>query len=302
MEYIDQLETICEKYDCPLLRNEPLRKHTTFRIGGECRAFVDINSSSLLRELVGYCKENGVRYLILGNGSNVIVSDEGYDGVVFVVGKNFSGIEIMNDYQIRCDAGAMLMTAAKAALEESYSGMECLAGIPGTVGGALYMNAGAYGGEMADVVLSAEYIDDDGSVKTVAGKDMELSYRHSMFSGTDKIIISVTFQLRAGRYDAIKTEMEGYLSQRRAKQPLELPSAGSTFKRPEGSYASFLIDQCGLKGASVGDAQVSTKHAGFIVNTGKATCKDVLELCEFVIETVKEKTGYKLELEPVVLR
>jgi UDP-N-acetylmuramate dehydrogenase len=302
MEQIEQLEKICSKYHCTLLRDEPLKKYTTFRIGGNCRALVDINGSELLRELILYCNEQEIRWIVLGNGSNVLVSDEGFDGVVFIVGKKFSQIEFLSDCRVQCQAGALLMSTAKAALEQSYSGMECLAGIPGTIGGALYMNAGAYGGEMADVVVSAEYIDEDGSLKTITVNDMELSYRHSMFSGTKRIITSVTMQLREGSYGEIKAEMEGYLNQRRAKQPLELPSAGSTFKRPVGSYASMLIDQCGLKGASVGDAQVSTKHAGFVVNTGKATCKDVLELCDYVIETVREKTGYELELEPVVLR
>lgn len=302
MKQIEQLEAICNRYDCQLLRNEPLCKHTTFRIGGCAAAFIDINGSDVLAELVNYCNENDLKWMVLGNGSNVLVSDEGYDGVIFSFGKQASRIEFLDDCRIRCEAGAFLMTVAKAALEESLSGMECLSGIPGTVGGALYMNAGAYGSEMADVVISAEYIDEDGSLKTVLRDDMDLSYRHSMFSGTKRIITSVTFKLHEGKYNSIKTEMTGYLNQRRAKQPLELPSAGSTFKRPVGSYASFLIDQCGLKGASVGDAQVSIKHAGFIVNTGKATCKDVLELCQFVIETVEEKTGYKLELEPVLLR
>ncbi len=302
MEYIEQLEEICSKYSCPLLRNEPLSRYTTFRIGGNCKALVDINDSELLRELIVYCNENGVRWMVLGNGSNVLVSDEGYDGVIFIVGKKFSGIEFLENYKVRCQAGALLMSTAKAVLDRSYSGMECLAGIPGTIGGGLYMNAGAYGGEMADIVVCADYIDEDGTLKTVQAADMELSYRHSMFSDTKKIVTGVTIQLREGDYGTIKSEMEGYLSQRRAKQPLELPSAGSTFKRPEGSYASLLIDQCGLKGASVGDAQVSIKHAGFVVNTGSATCRDVLELCDYVIETVKEKTGYCLELEPVVLR
>ncbi len=302
MEQIEQLEAICKRYDCQLLKNEPLFKHTTFRIGGCCKALFDINSSELLLELVNYCNKNSVRWTVLGNGSNVLVSDDGYDGIVFLIGKQFASIKFLDDYKVYCDSGVILMTLAKTVLEESYSGMECLAGIPGTVGGALYMNAGAYGGEMADVVVSAEYIDENGCLKTVLKENMDLSYRHSMFSGTKRIVTGVTFQLCMGKYDAIKTEMEGYLNQRRAKQPLELPSAGSTFKRPVGSYASFLIDQCGLKGASVGDAQVSVKHAGFVVNTGKATCKDVLELCEYVIETVEEKTGYKLEMEPELLR
>lgn len=302
MEQLDQLEAICRQYDCPLLREEPLRKYTTFRIGGSCRALVEISSPAVLQELVRFCNAHHMRWTVLGNGSNVLASDAGYDGVVFLIGRQLSSVELCGNGLVRCQAGAMLMSVAKMALEESLSGMECLAGIPGTIGGALYMNAGAYGGEMADVVVSAEYLDEDGLLKTVSKDAMDLSYRHSMFSGTNRIITGVTLQLHSGTYDAIKTEMEGYLSQRRAKQPLELPSAGSTFKRPVGSYASFLIDQCGLKGASVGDAQVSTKHAGFVVNTGKATCKDVLELCDYVIETVKEKTGYQLELEPVLLR
>lgn len=302
MELIEQLEAVCSRYDCKLLRNEPLSRHTTFRIGGSCTALVDVNCTEVLLELVNYCNQNSVRWTVLGNGSNVLVSDDGYDGVVFVLGKQFARIELLEGFTVRCQAGAYLMNVAKTALEESMSGMECLAGIPGTVGGALYMNAGAYGGEMADVVVSAEYIDEDGCLKTALADEMELSYRHSMFSGTKKIITGVEMKLRSGKYDAIKTEMEGYLNQRRAKQPLELPSAGSTFKRPVGSYASFLIDQCGLKGASVGDAQVSVKHAGFVVNTGKATCRDVMELCDYVIETVEEKTGYKLEMEPVLLR
>lgn len=302
MEQIEQLDAICRRYECQLLKNEPLYKHTTFRIGGCCKALIDINSSELLLELVNYCNKNSIRWTVLGNGSNVLVSDDGYDGIVFLIGKGLSRIKFLGNYKIYCEAGTILMALAKAALEESYSGMECLAGIPGTIGGALYMNAGAYGSEMADVVVSAEYIDEDGCLKTVFKDDMNLSYRHSMFSGTKRIITGVTFQLRKGKYAVVKTEMEGYLNKRRAKQPLELPSAGSTFKRPVDSYASFLIDKCGLKGASVGDAQVSIKHAGFVVNTGKATCKDVLELCEYVIETVKEKTGYKLEMEPVLLR
>ena len=302
MEQIEQLEAICSRYDCQLLKNEPLSKHTTFRIGGCCKALVNVNGSEVLSELVKYCNESGIRWTVLGNGSNVLVSDEGYDGVIFLIGKQFSAIEFLEDNRVRCQAGAFLMNVARAVLEESLSGMECLAGIPGTIGGALYMNAGAYGGEMSDIVVSADYIDENGCIKTALAEDMDLSYRHSMFSGTKRIVVSVELQLRAGKYDAIKTEMEGYLNQRRAKQPLELPSAGSTFKRPIGSYASFLIDQCGLKGASVGDAQVSVKHAGFVVNTGKASCRDVLELCDYVIETVEEKTGYRLELEPVLLR
>ncbi len=302
MEQIEQLNQICTRYGCPLLLDEPLCSYTTFRIGGKCKALVEADYTDMIIDVIRFCNENNIRWTVLGNGSNVLVSDEGFDGVVILLGKKYSRVVYCPNNQLYFQAGALLMTAAKTALEQSFTGMECLAGIPGTIGGALYMNAGAYGSEMADVVVSADYIDEDGCLKTVSAEDMELSYRHSMFSGTKRVITGVRLQLREGSYGEIKEKMDECLRQRRAKQPLELPSAGSTFKRPAGSYASMLIDQCGLKGASVGDAQVSIKHAGFVVNTGKATCRDVMELCDYVIETVKEKTGYRLELEPVVLK
>jgi UDP-N-acetylmuramate dehydrogenase len=175
-------------------------------------------------------------------------------------------------------------------------------GIPGTVGGALYMNAGAYGSEMKDVVLRCVYINPDGELCTLERSELELSYRHSVFSGNGGIIVSVTLALSAGNSEEIQGKMEELLNRRKLKQPLEYPSAGSTFKRPEGSYASLLIDECGLKGLHIGGAQVSEKHAGFIVNKGGATCRDVLELCRQVQDTVKEKTGFTLELEPIVLK
>ncbi len=302
MEQINQLEAICRRYRCPMHKDELLSRHTSFRIGGKCQALIEVTGITALQELVLYCNRHEIRWTVLGNGSNILAADEGFRGVVLLIGRQFSEVKFLGDGKLHCDAGALLMSVAKQALEESLSGMECLAGIPGTIGGALYMNAGAYGGEMADIVVSAEYLDDDGELKTVTADEMEFSYRHSMFSGKRHIITGVTLQLHPGKYDEIRSEMENYLSQRRAKQPLELPSAGSTFKRPAGSYASLLIDECGLKGASVGDAQVSLKHAGFVVNTGRATCKDVLELCDYVIRTVKEKTGYQLELEPELLR
>lgn len=295
-----ELDAICRTYNCSIQYEEPLRKHTTFRIGGNCAAFVNINSLQTLQQVLELCRTKGYLYAVLGNGSNILASDSGFPGVVLHLGKAFSMVTI-EENRLRCQAGATLAYVGKLALEASLSGMECLAGIPGTIGGALYMNAGAYGGEMADIVVSATCVRPDGTTYVMEKQDMALGYRKSVFLERADIIAEVTLSLQAGKYAEIKREMEVLMGRRRAKQPLELPSAGSMFKRPVGSYASFLIDQCGLKGASVGDAQVSKKHAGFVVNTGKATCRDVLELCDFVQQTVAEKTGYMLELEPVIL-
>ena len=298
MENWQELTALCETCGCSVRYAEPLRNHTTFRIGGICGAFVSINSIETLRRVLALCREKQYPYLVLGNGSNVLAADSGYAGVILHLGHDFSGIQ-QKGSELFCESGATLARIGKYALEESLTGMECLAGIPGTVGGALYMNAGAYGGEMADVVVSASYMLPDGTITEIPREKMELGYRRSIFREMDGIIVGITLRLQPGNYGEIKAEMDTLMGRRRAKQPLELPSAGSTFQRPVGNYASFLIDQCGLKGASVGDAQVSTKHAGFVVNTGKATCHDVLELCDFVKQTVLEKTGYQLELEPV---
>jgi UDP-N-acetylmuramate dehydrogenase len=248
-----------------------------------------------------YMKENSVRYGILGRGSNVIAADEGFDGVILLFGSDFASISI-DGTTIRCDAGALLASACVHAQQSGLSGMENLFGIPGTVGGALYMNAGAYGSEMKDIVVSAEYIDNDCNIRSISAEDMELSYRHSVFSDSGCVITSVTMKLTEGDPDTIKSAMNECMGKRSSKQPLDYPSAGSTFKRPEGSYASLLIEQCGLKGMSCGGAMVSEKHSGFVINKGYATCADVLELCSKVQDIVREKTGYKLELEPVILK
>ena len=295
-----ELAAVCRTCNCSVQYAEPLRNHTTFRIGGACGAFVNINTEETLRRILGLCRDRNYPYLVLGNGSNILAADSGYAGVILHLGKDFSRIQQDGD-TLYCEAGATLGRIGRYALEQSLTGMECLAGIPGTVGGALYMNAGAYGGEMADVVVSARCMSPDGTITEVPKAEMELGYRKSIFRQDGRIILGVTLRLQKGSSGEIKAEMDSLLGKRRAKQPLELPSAGSTFQRPVGNYASFLIDQCGLKGASVGDAQVSKKHAGFVVNTGKATCHDVLELCDYVKQTVLEKTGYQLELEPVVI-
>ena len=297
---ISELTVLCDKLGCRITPEAPLKEYITFRFGGPCRALVSINSAVSAAELIGFLRKNGIKYGILGRGSNVLVPDDGFDGVILHFGGDFSDIEV-NGNTIRCDAGALLASACVRAQQLGLTGMENLFGIPGTIGGALYMNAGAYGSEMKDVVDSAEYIDENCEIQTISAKDMELSYRSSIFSGTERVITSVTLKLTSGKPEDIKAAMSECMAKRSSKQPLEYPSAGSTFKRPKGSYASLLIDQCGLKGFSCGGAMVSEKHSGFVINKGYATCSDVLELCDRVKKIVNEKTGYKLELEPVIL-
>ncbi len=270
---IEELTGICDKLGCRITPECSLREYITFRFGGPCRALISINSAEAAAELMKYFRERSVKYGILGRGSNIIVPDDGFDGVILLFGSDFANITIEGT-KIHCEAGALLASACVHAQQAGLSGLENLFGIPGTVGGALYMNAGAYGTEIKDIIVSAEYIDSDCSI-------------HTMLPGDS---------------DAIKASMNECMAKRSSKQPLDYPSAGSTFKRPAGSYASLLIDQCGLKGLTCGGAMVSEKHSGFVVNKGYATCSDVLELCEKVQKIVKEKTGYILELEPVILR
>ena len=297
---ISELTALCGRLGCRITPEAPLSDYITFRFGGPCRALVSINSAESAAEIIRYLKDKDVKYCILGRGSNVLVPDDGFDGVVLLFGNDFSRIEA-EENTIRCDAGAYLASVCVRAQQLGLTGMENLFGLPGTVGGALYMNAGAYGSEMKDVVVSASYIDENCDIKNIDRDEMELSYRRSIFSGTELVITSVTIQLASGKPDEIKAAMSECMAKRSAKQPLEFPSAGSTFKRPEGSYASLRIDQCGLKGMTCGGAMVSEKHSGFVINKGYATCADVLELCDRVKKIVNEKTGYILELEPVIL-
>ncbi|MBR4509572.1 MAG: UDP-N-acetylmuramate dehydrogenase [Ruminococcus sp.] len=297
---MNELTALCDKLGCKITPECPLKEYITFRFGGPCRALISINSAVSAAELLKYLKANDIKYGILGRGSNVLAADEGFDGVILLLGSDFANITV-EDNIIKCQAGALLASACVHAQQLGLTGMEHLFGIPGTVGGALYMNAGAYGSEMKDVVVSAQYIDEDCSIRSISAEDMDLSYRHSFFSGKKCVITSVTLKLEKGDPDEIRAAMSECMQKRSSKQPLDHPSAGSTFKRPEGSYASLLIDQCGLKGMSCGGAQVSEKHSGFVINTGDATCSDVLELCGKIKNIVKEKTGYLLELEPEIL-
>ena len=298
---INELKQLCDKLGCKVTEECPLSEYTTFKFGGPCKAMVKVNSADSAASLLKYLVENSIKYGIIGRGSNILAADEGFDGVILLFGGDFADIQV-NGRQIKCQSGALLSYACARAQQSGLSGMENLFGIPGTVGGALYMNAGAYSSEIKDIIVSAEYIDENFEIKTIKAEDMELSYRHSFFSDKKYVITSATFELSEGDPDAIKAAMNECIAKRTSKQPLDYPSAGSTFKRPEGSYASLLIDQCGLKGMSCGGAMVSEKHAGFVINKGYATCADVLELCGKVTEIVKEKTGYVLELEPVILK
>ncbi len=302
MPYINKLSELCDKLGCEYKLNEPLSRHTTFKIGGNAKLLIEVNSENTLAEIVKFLRENNAKFFVLGKGSNILADDNGFDGVILKISNSFSGITVADD-TVTCTAGTPLSELCLKALENSLSGLEFAYGIPGTAGGALYMNAGAYGGEMKDVIVSARYLDKNGDIITINAGDMNLSYRHSIFSeNTDNIIVDMTLKLEEGDKAEIKAKMDELLQKRKDKQPLEFPSAGSTFKRPEGSYASLLIEQCGLKGMSVGGAQVSEKHSGFVINTGGATFADVTALADKVREIVQEKTGYVLELEPVILK
>ncbi len=289
-----------EKYGAAVLMNEPMKSHTSFCIGGPCDIMIKINCEALLCELIKLCSENSVKYYIVGRGSNILVSDEGLRGAVLLIGKDFGSVRVKGDI-IECEAGASLAAVCNVALENSLTGLEFAYGIPGSVGGAVFMNAGAYGGEMKDVLVSCRYIDENGKIKELPLEKMELSYRHSFFSERELCITSVKMRLQKGERDKIKDRMDTLMERRRDKQPLEYPSAGSTFKRPEGDFAARLIEVCGLKGTSCGGAEVSTKHSGFVINKGNATFKDVMGVVDTVKQKVKEQTGVTLECEVLIM-
>ena len=280
----------------PFRENEPLAAHCTFKIGGPAQLFVMPENEQQLCSVVALCKEQAVRYYLLGNGSNILFADEGFSDVVIDVSALDAEIAV-EDTVLTAGAGARLAALCKAALKHGLSGLEFAYGIPGTVGGAVYMNAGAYGGEMKDVLVRCTHIDRDGKSGQLAGEDLHLSYRHSAYYDNGCIITGLELRLQPGDPAEIKAKMDDLISRRREKQPIEYPSAGSTFKRPPGHFAGALIDQCGLRGTSVGGARVSEKHAGFVINTGGATCADVLALCRQCREKVLAETGVELEME-----
>lgn len=302
MSHLDELILLCEKYNCRYKLDESLKNHTTFKIGGNCRIAVFLNSEESAAEIVCFCRKRKIRFAVIGNGSNIIADDNDFNGAVLILSNDFSSINSIHEDIVECEAGIMLTRFCTAMMKEGLTGMEFAYGIPGTVGGALYMNAGAYGGQMSDVVISADYLDTDGTVKTIMKENMDLSYRHSAFMNSGRIILRVRFRLQKGVVTEIERKMNELLNKRREKQPLNYPSAGSTFKRPEGAFAAALIEGCGLKGFSVGGAQVSEKHSGFVINKGNATFDDIMKLVDKVKEKVKTDTGYELELEPEILK
>ena len=307
---MEQLKEALSAAGIAYKENEPLCAHCTFRIGGPADLFVLPENEEQLCAAIRMAKEAGVKSYLLGNGSNILFEDAGYRGAVINVSAMKSGIGVIENISfpgkdpaltydaVVVGAGQMLSSLCMAALENSLTGLEFAYGIPGTVGGAVYMNAGAYGGELRDVLTEVTFLDEAGEYRTLPAAALELSYRHSIFEECPGcVIVEAVLTLTPGEETAIRAAMEDYMSRRREKQPLEYGSAGSTFKRPVGNYASALVDQCGLKGLSVGGAEVSQKHAGFIINRGGATAADVRQLIAEVQRIVREKTGYTLECE-----
>ncbi len=293
MTFEEKIKSVCEN----TAFGEPMAGHTTFRIGGKARAFADVSTAEEIAALTKICRESGERFIVIGRGSNVLFSDKGFDGLVISVGKKMAGVTMDNGV-IRAGAGLPLACLASFAMENGIGGFETLSGIPGFVGGAVRMNAGAYGGEIKDVLLAVTYIE-DGSVRRISAGEAGLSYRHSIFTeNPERIILEAEFSADTKKD---KAEILAYMSElsakRREKQPLEYPSAGSTFKRPEGYFAAKLIDDAGLRGYRVGGAMVSEKHAGFVINAGSASFDDVMEVVRHVRETVLEKSGVSLETE-----
>lgn len=283
-----------------ILLHEPMSSHTTFRIGGEAACFVKINDREQLKKLIPYLNMVEVPYFILGNGSNVLVSDRGYEGVILQLAEGFDGIEA-EGCRLRVQAGALLSQAARTAGERGLTGLEFASGIPGTVGGGVMMNAGAYGGEMKQVAERVTVLDENGEILELDNETMEFGYRTSIIRNRHFIVLEVVIVLKEGNKEEILSRTKELAALRREKQPLEYPSAGSTFKRPEGYFAGKLIMDAGLRGYSIGGARVSEKHCGFVINTGKATAADVAEVIQEVQERVKDKFGVSLEKEIIYL-
>ena len=277
-------------------RQEPMSLHTTFRIGGPADLFVMPGSIQAVADSIRICKETQTPYAVIGNGSNLLVSDAGYRGVIIQIGRNLNQIT-GNGEEIRAQAGAMLSVIAKTALSESLTGFEFASGIPGTLGGAVVMNAGAYGGEMKDVLTEVTVLTREGEIRTIPAEKLEMGYRTSLAAKNGWIILEAVLRFQKGDAEAIRGRMEELKIQRVTKQPLDLPSAGSTFKRPEGYFAGKLIMDAGLRGFTVGGAQISEKHCGFVVNKGGATAEDVRNLICAVQKKVQEDAGVKLEPE-----
>ena len=293
----EQLAQLAEELGCRVYRNEPLCEHTTFKIGGPCTVMIAPDSVEDLSKLVRFSTEKKIRTLTMGKGSNMLCADEGFNGVVFLFDNSLGEIEQIDDVTLRAFSGASLISVCRKALELSLSGLEFAYGIPGTVGGGVYMNAGAYQGEIKNVVKSVTAMDTHGNLRTYRPSQIGFTYRGSRFCYSNEMIISADFELAKGSKQDIEGKMKELIGRRKEKQPLEFPNAGSTFKRPEGQFAGKLIEDCGLRGCTVGGAQVSEKHCGFVINRGGATCSDVRGLIDHIQRTVRDTTGFNLECE-----
>ena len=280
--------------------DEPMKKHISFKVGGPADFLVKPKTEEELAKVIKFAKEENIPYLVIGNGSNLLVKDGGIRGIVIELSDNFNNFEIEGNI-IKAQSGALLSILGRNALRNSLTGIEFAAGIPGTLGGALAMNAGAYGGEMKDVVKSVRLMDTDGNIVEFTNEQMEFEYRRSILSRTDYIVLSAVMELKEGNVDEIKEVMADYSNKRTTKQPLNFPSAGSTFKRPEGHFAAKLIDDCGLRGLTLRGAQVSDKHCGFVINKDGADAKAILDLMFVVKSTVNAKFGIMLEEEVKIL-
>lgn len=301
MDKTDIIFNLAEILGCEARKYEPLSKHTTFKIGGVADTYVKVTSLSKLSTILKECRESDIDYMIIGNGSNILASDDGYRGVVIRLDGDFRKIALVDDDTVYCGAGATLAALCKFALNNGLSGLEFAWGIPGSVGGAVFMNAGAYGGEMKDVVYSVNHLTENGEPGRTEKDALQFGYRTSVYRQNNAIITGATLKLRKDNPEDIRARMDDYLGRRSSKQPLEYPSAGSVFKRPAGAYAGALIEQCGLKGHSHGGAQVSEKHAGFIINKANANANDVKSLIREVQTKVYDETGYNLECELIIL-
>ena len=293
----DKIYDYAKSIGCQAQRDIPMSKYTTFRIGGNAAVMLTPTTDEQLASIIKKCKEENTKPFIIGNGSNMLISDKGLDTVVINMCRPNPKIELLNGDTVVCDAGATMSKVCNFALENGLTGLEFAFGIPGSAGGAAYMNAGAYGGEMKDVLVECRHIDRDGNFGSLKGDELGLGYRTSAYEHNGYIITTLVMKLSKGNKDEIRAKMQELLQRRKDKQPLEYPSAGSTFKRPEGFFAGALIEECGLKGYSVGGAQVSEKHAGFVINKGSATAKDVLDLIKYIQDKVFSEKGVMLEPE-----
>ena len=299
MNKYDKLEEIVGKDKVKY--NEKMSKYTTMRVGGPCDCIVFPDEISKIKEVIDFCKNENITFFVIGNGSNLLVKDEGIHGVVIKLGHRFGKIELDGEY-ILAYAGATMPTLSQLAKKNSLKGLEFACGIPGTIGGGVKMNAGAYGSQISDILYEVTYMDEKEEIKTIKNKDCSFGYRKSIFTiNPNYVILSAKFKIERGNIDEIENKMKENSLARKAKQPLEYPNFGSVFKRPEGYFVGKLVDDAGLRGYKIGGAQVSTKHTGFIVNVDNATCKDVLDLIGYVQTTVYNKFNVKLTPEVIII-